>query len=142
MTEPRQHALTIEAKKHAYRQTQDGVVIAFVVHPDDVDPVLASAPLGTRYTVALVQMSDENEPVGGPTKTVAWEQMANSQQAGIRCNDDRFKSWVARQSPKTPENFVRDTCGVKSRRELDEGSPATKWQQLDAQFRKEIAPKL
>ena len=33
MTELAEH---FEAKKYAYRQTKDGMVVSFVIHPDDV----------------------------------------------------------------------------------------------------------
>jgi hypothetical protein len=54
------NAMHCEAKKHAYRQTQDGVVVSFVLHPNEVPDGLATAPLGSRYVLALVQI-DENE---------------------------------------------------------------------------------
>ena len=60
MTVPSTH---FEAKKHAYRQTQDGVVISFVVHPNDLNAALAVAPLGTRYMVAVAQIGDDDQPV-------------------------------------------------------------------------------
>jgi hypothetical protein len=52
-----------EAKKHAYRQTQDGVVISFVVHPNDVSAEMAMAPLGMRYMVAFAEIGDDEVPV-------------------------------------------------------------------------------
>ena len=57
----------IECKKHAYRQTQDGLVISFVVHPNDITPELASAPLGTRYAAVLLELTDD-EMVRTPPK--------------------------------------------------------------------------
>lgn len=48
-----------EAKKHAYRQTQDGIVVSFVVHPNDVSTAMAVAPLGTRYMVAFAEIGDD-----------------------------------------------------------------------------------
>lgn len=52
-----------EAKKHAYRQTQDGIVVSFVVHPNDISSALAVAPLGTRYMVAFAEIGDDGKPV-------------------------------------------------------------------------------
>jgi hypothetical protein len=57
------NAIHFEGVKHAYRQTKDGVVISFVVHPHDVPKGLADAPLGSRYIVALVQVDDDEQPV-------------------------------------------------------------------------------
>lgn len=137
---PRDHAITFEAKKHSYRQTQDGVVVGLVMHPNDVDAALSIAALGTRYQVVLVQIGDDGEPVGGPAQTSdrrSWETLSNAQQAGIRCNDERFQQWVARQSKSTAATFVRDYCGVHSRADLNEGPPADRWRELDARYRAE-----
>lgn len=51
-----------EAKKHAYRQTQDGIVVSFVIHPNDVDAVFAVAPLGTRYMVGFAEIGEDDKP--------------------------------------------------------------------------------
>jgi hypothetical protein len=51
-----------EGKKHAYRQTQDGVVIAFLLHPSEIPATLALDPLGTRYLIALVPVGDDEQP--------------------------------------------------------------------------------
>lgn len=47
-----------EAKKHAYRQTQDGVVVSFVIHPDEVPADMATAPLGTIYMIGFQSMEE------------------------------------------------------------------------------------
>lgn len=48
-----------EAKKHAYRQTQDGVVVSFVVHPNDVPADMAVAPLGTIYMIGFQSLGED-----------------------------------------------------------------------------------
>jgi len=58
-TTARQNASHCEVKKHALRQTQDGIVVAFVVHPSDVPASLQLAPLGTRYMLALVEIGED-----------------------------------------------------------------------------------
>lgn len=55
-----------EAKKQAYRQTQDGIVISFVMHPDDVSQAIAMAPLGTRFMVGFAEIGDDERPVQTP----------------------------------------------------------------------------
>lgn len=55
-------ALHVEAKKHGYRQTQDGVVVSFVLHPQEIPDALATAALGTRYMLAMVEIGDNDEP--------------------------------------------------------------------------------
>ncbi len=51
-------AESFEAKKYAYRQTKDGMVLSFVLHPDDVPKEMATAPIGQRYMLACAQIDD------------------------------------------------------------------------------------
>jgi hypothetical protein len=60
MTVPSFH---LEAKKLAYRQSRDGFVISFVVHPSDMPDALAVAPLGQRYMLALAAIGDDEKPI-------------------------------------------------------------------------------
>lgn len=57
-----------EAKLHGFRRTMDGVVISYVIHPEDVSPALALATLGTRYMVAFEAIGDDEKatPTPGP----------------------------------------------------------------------------
>jgi hypothetical protein len=52
-----------EARKTAYRQTKEGVVVSFVIHPNDVPDSVALAQLGTRYLLALVEIGDDEQPI-------------------------------------------------------------------------------
>jgi hypothetical protein len=56
-------AAHFEVKKHAVRQTADGWVISFVVHPNDMAPDFAVAPLGTRYMLAVAEIGDDEQPI-------------------------------------------------------------------------------
>ncbi len=127
----------IECKKHAYRQTQDGVVISFVVHPNDVTPDLASAPLGTRYTMLLLELTD-NEKVKVPAPSL-------TQQAAILCGDARFRKFLEEKYQHLslgadPGDFdapsmVREICGVDSRAEFDTDTHAgQRWRSLHAGY--------
>jgi hypothetical protein len=112
------NAIHFEGVKHAYRQTKDGVVISFVVHPHDVPKGLADAPLGSRYIVALVQVDDDEQPVHQPAKETLkapaepqpatdkppaaakrmdWRDMQPAAQAGIRCADPVFRKFLSEQ---------------------------------------------
>lgn len=110
----RNSAISCEAKKHAYRQTQDGVVVSFVLHPHEVPDGLALASLGTRYILALAEIGDDEQPVsrkrgdaaaksnvhtvdtaprpsnpsGGARKS--WDELSAQQQAGMRCSEPLF----------------------------------------------------
>lgn len=117
-----------EAKKHAYRQTQDGIVVSFVIHPNDVDAAFAVAPLGTRYMVGFAEMGDDGKPVENiaargrtPDVVTAPEQPGQttgpassgmsvkdrkpfaslplSQQAAIRTDDKDFQAFLETEKP-------------------------------------------
>lgn len=145
----------MEAKKHAYRQTQDGIVISFVVHPDDSDAAFAVCPLGTRFQLAYAEIIDEQEEHGQavpqePPKREhrSWDELPAAQQAGIRCEDLEFRQWLQKAVPTAQELFggdhpaaetaarlVRALCGVESRAELATNEEAaTRWYELDAQY--------
>ena len=131
-----------EAKKHGYRQTQDGIVVSFVLHPNEVPDDLALAALGTRYMLALVRIGDDETPqppkVKRPGKPFA--SLPRSQQAGILCNDTQFQGWAAWKDGSTlcvdtARQFVLDECEINSRRELDiSDESAQLWDSLRARF--------
>ena len=112
-----------EAKLHGFRRTQDGVVISYVIHPDDVRAEIATAALGTRYMIGFAELGDDNQPVqssphSAPVKGVNAEaklesdpsngeitraskrkfsDLPLSQQAGIRCQDKQFQIYLMDQ---------------------------------------------
>lgn len=46
-------AIHFEAIKCALRQSKEGVVLSLVIHPNDLDPAVLSAPIGQQWIVAL-----------------------------------------------------------------------------------------
>ena len=145
MTIPATHC---EAKKHGYRQTQDGIVVSFVLHPNEVPDDLALAALGTRYMLVFTRIGDDEEPQAPEVKRPGrpFASLARSQQAGILCNDETFQKWVGRQGGQSffyPENssgarqFVLAECEISSRRELDVSDEAgERWDALRGAFEK------
>jgi hypothetical protein len=138
-----------EAKKHAWRQTQDGIVVSFVIHPDDVDGALAVSPLGTRYYIAIVPAEQADADAAKvpvleapatsqpePKGKTAWDDMDFVKQAGIRCNDPQFQHWLAVRSAEAAADAVRKFCGVESRSALKRDTvPGAAWQRMDRDFR-------
>lgn len=148
---------TIELKKYSLRQTREGTIIAFVVHPNDAPVWLSSDPIGTVYAAALVRMDEEGggpSPVarqntaeppldeyggGTPKRKLTWDELPYRTQSGIRCNDERFTRFLEDeyvvQALATDADRVRYICGVESRSELIKGTPAgDRWHDLDLQF--------
>src|SRR5690242_12318383 len=115
-------ATNFEAKLHAFRRTQDGVVVSYVVHPNDVSTELATAALGTRYMVAVAEIGDDGKPKSSAPmlRTEAerapedgnqsaassgasqkerkpFASLPLSQQAAIRCTDEQFQNFTRRK---------------------------------------------
>ena len=101
-----------EAKKHAIRQTQDGWVVSFVIHPNDVAPDFAAAPLGTIFMVGYQTTEDAEEaPVASPPRDPERSQRAQQQyqhksdaeqavtRAAMLCQDPEFQLWLLRNQP-------------------------------------------
>lgn len=131
-----------EAKKHSYRQTQDGVVVSFVIHPHDVTPEFAAAPLGTIFMVGYAT-PQENGP-GTTTERQKTEQHRLVKLAAVLCGDERFRDWFLVHMPPYDRNA--ETCAVAlrldlriaSRRELATNQDAAaKFEALVTRYRQE-----
>lgn len=153
-TKAREIAQHCEAKKHALRQTQDGIVVAFVLHPSDVPAALQLAPLGTRYMLALVEIGDDETPINRkdgeasgarPAKTDTAPASADApvrarkpvaadkrlaMQAGRAAGDPVFQTFlfesgqITAKDEDTAAMAIRGICEVASRAEIVPGSPA------------------
>lgn len=55
-----------EALKSALRQTKEGVAVTFLIQPNDLPSALLAAPIGTRYTVAMCERGNDEQPVQRP----------------------------------------------------------------------------
>lgn len=125
-----------EGKKHAIRQTQDGWVVSFVVHPNDMTPEFAASPLGTRLMIGYAEIGEDEQPktakVVDLSKSLrgkeAYAQKDAMEQAVARacilCKDIKFGLWASNQIPKgvpglgSPEAWLRWKLGIKSRNEI------------------------
>lgn len=157
MTNPAAIAGKFEAKKHAYRQTQDGVVVSFVIHPDDVNSAFAVAPLGTPFELKYTALDYDNpapateaQPVAKQTRK-PWGELLPKTQAGMRCGEPEFQRWAMNEAlnvgygigiNSTDEQeaaiYVRKACGVTSRKDITPGSRAAEiWASIDQRFQDE-----
>jgi hypothetical protein len=86
--EARDNALHCEMVKYAYRQTKDGVVVSFVVHPNDVPRDLSMSAIGSRWMVALVQLGDDELPITPTAKETSKHSVAHTAkpQLGNSCD--------------------------------------------------------
>ena len=120
-------AESFEAKKYAYRQTKDGMVLSFVLHPDDVPKEIATAPIGQRYMVACAQIDDHENPIRPRATTDAEKALAR---ANLICRDETYIQWVRMnfyqwhvvdetlEDEEYAAEVIRFICGIDSRSEL------------------------
>lgn len=130
--------IPIELRKIAYRQSaKDGLVITFAVHPNDMPSGLASAPIGTRFMAALVEIGDDEKPIGKAREKQSWHDMSLAQQAGILCGDPVFAKFLDETvGPNDPAKTIRSLCGVGSRSDIKPGTEAARrWTLIVSDFR-------
>lgn len=146
----RELAVNCEARKIAYRQSKDGVVISFLLHPNDVPNELAIADLGSRYIIALVEIGDDetpkqreeparisHQPAGiEPPARRSFDDLPASTQAGILCGDANFHEFIRMNKPdrwrflnegtdtERAALILRSLVGVTSRSEIKPGTKA------------------
>ena len=139
----RQNAIPLEVKKDGLQQRQNGDwVLRFVVQAADMDQRLTSAAMGTRFQVALVEIGDDELPTEKPKGKLDWRELQPAAQAGIRCEDPVFQTFLKEEhfphwhkSEFDAAVCVRLICGINSRADLGTIHRARViWHQLDDQF--------
>lgn len=135
-----------EAKKHSYRQTQDGVVVSFVIHPNDVPAELATAPLGTIYMIGFSTIPEHDaalpnaEDVKGILKPAKpkqkWSEMRPSAQAAMACDREDFREYMNANNPTHCDLILKSWLGISSKRELDDDAKTfgAQWRELWGRF--------
>ena len=146
-------AMEIECKKDRLAQNQDGTwKLTLTVAPDGLPDAVMKASPGIRYRAFFVEVDDQEEPVKHapapserPRERFVDKRL--SAQAGIRCADPRFWKFIyeydqslyegidANGDVEAAAEFVRQYCGVDSRRDLDNFTAAGgTWTGLNAEF--------
>ena len=124
-----------EAKKHGYRQTQDGCVVSFVVHPNDISPEFAAAPLGTPFQVGYQEYDpDAKEPPAEKPK----RERKLSEIAALRCKNRLFQQFLRSKDAEQANQRLKALCDINSKTELDQypehASNREMFYELDRQF--------
>lgn len=132
-------AIHCEMVKYAYRQTKDGVVVSFVVHPNDIPAELSASHIGARYMVALVELGDDERPK--PNKA-DWRAVTPTAQAAIRCDDPNFRKFLKQKhghdtaTKDEAARAIRKMCGVDSRMAFSTNHAARAlWFNIDTEYR-------
>jgi hypothetical protein len=48
-----------EAIFYALRKTKEGIIVSFVLHPNDLSDGLTRSPIGTRVMLAVAELTDD-----------------------------------------------------------------------------------
>lgn len=128
------NASNFEAVKLSLRQNKNGVVVSFLIHPNELPTELLEDWVGSRYMIALVRLEDD----GTPTERKRGKLVTS---AGALCRHPKFQDWlyqngvVFEKSEESAAVFVRDYCGVASRSELEGNQQAAeKFMRLRDEF--------
>ncbi len=139
-----------DAIKYAYRQSKDGFVVAFVIHPQEMPVDLANADIGSQWQLSLVPLDEHGNPETerrpSPTDSVINDPQPASearietparattptQMAGILCNDPLFWKYLGVNDREEAAASVRKRCGVNSRRDITLDNRA--WQELCGRY--------
>lgn len=122
----------VEAQLKDYGESANaGCWVSFrLPQPEDLEPFRGqdrsgkNARSGKRYTLMLIELTDQDEHHHQPRKL--------SSIAGAMCENVEFRQWAAQETgdpmlePKDAANFIRATCGIQSRAELDSNAEAAK----------------
>lgn len=127
MSDPRSSAISFEAIKVSMRQSKDGVMVTFAIHPNDQTNDLLIHPVGSRYQVALVQLDDEGQPIEPRSRSEGKHAVEAS---GMLCKSMEFQSWLYRTGAilqATEEDavqYIHSYCGVASRSQIGDNVEA------------------
>lgn len=142
---PSSQATNFEAVKISMRQSKDGLVVSFAVHPNDMDAGFFCAPTGTRYMIAAVELNDQDRPVGivRDSMRVATDIVAY---AGQLCREPKFQAWMytkgfaAKPTEGDTVAGLIHQCGIMSRHELaDDQEAAAEFHAVAARYLEEAA---
>ena len=143
--------ITVDVIKCAYRQSKEGFVISFVIHPQDKHPELSDAPIGSQWQLQLVPLDEHGNSPDAGSDALAREAGSNNgdvtgpasrltKQAGMCCKDPRFWAFLTENDmpvigAESAALAVRFICHVESRKEFIPGTAAgDRWGALYDKF--------
>lgn len=123
MSEIREVAISFEAVKTSLNQTKDGMILRLAIHPNDMPRQLLTDWVGSRYTVAMVKLGDDDQPEINPEKLKADRAV---QSAGMLCRNEAFRAFLVddghvrpQETSLEPEKWaaaaLRGLLGIQSR---------------------------
>ena len=142
----RANAISLEAKKDGLTQKQSGDwKLTLTIGAIDMYEQLALAPMGTRYQLVMVEITDDETPRNyRGEERERWHGISATRQAAIRCQEPLFWCFLEEEmhyakveDEEMAAKIVREICEVDSRAELDKVGNSLarqKWHQLDNAF--------
>lgn len=94
---------------------------------------------GKEVPVALARLVGK-VPSVEPVEKRTWDQMPRAAQAGIRCAEESFKRFLREEHLATINEdddaaaTVRGILDVRSRSQLNEPGPASRWDRLESEY--------
>ncbi|NBW16137.1 MAG: hypothetical protein EBR82_49950 [Caulobacteraceae bacterium] len=110
--------IQFEGVKVAIKQDKTGYVLTLCIHPDEIPEHLLRDFVGARYQVVMVRIDDTEKPYKRREPTT-------SNRAAILCKDPLFQKFLVESglawdaSERSAEAFLKETCTITSRAELD-----------------------
>ena len=131
MDDVKELALKFEAVKVSMSQDKNGTNLRLCIHPDDVPQELHQHWVGSRYMVAMVKLTDEDEPELSEDQ-IRKQRLFKS--AIMVCKEKSFWSYLDDNSHFGLETSInseegcakqlRDRLGISSRSELKTNNDA------------------
>ena len=133
MDDVKELALNFEAVKVSMSQDKNGTNLRLCIHPDDVPQELHQHWVGSRYMVAMVKLTDENEPELSEDQ-IRKQRLFKS--AIMVCKEESFWSYMSDTNPFSLGSLInseegcakhlRDRLGISSRSDLKKDNDALK----------------
>lgn len=117
--------IQFEAIKVAIKQDKTGYVLTLCIHPDEIPEALMRDFVGARYQTVMVRIDENEQPYKRPQR-----EHSMSNRAAILCKDPLFQKFLVESglawdmSESAAAVFVKETCGISSRSELDSSAEA------------------
>lgn len=132
--------IQFEGLKVALKQDANGYMLTVKIHPDEIPEALLRDFVGARYQIVMVRLDDNDQPMQRPQRT----QVRNhtlSNKAAILCKDTNFQKFLVESglawdvSERAAASFIKETCSVESRSQLDSNDEAAEtFKQIAKEF--------
>lgn len=98
--DPREAAVHFEAVQIAAQKTKDGFILKLAIHPSEVPESIMRDYVGSRYTVAMVKMDDDQTPIM-PQEKRKQDKVVTT--AVMLCQNEKFWEYMNEISSEMPQ---------------------------------------